>query len=255
MNQSGLHRTIVITGVSRGLGQAMVHEFVRLGHMVCGCARTECEITNLRRTYPAHDFEIVNVASNREVVSWANHVISKHGAPMFVLNNAAVINIKAPLWTVDEHEVSDEIDINIKGPINVIRHFVPAMIAARRGVIVNFTSRWGQSIEKYMTAYCATKWAMVATSRALAEELRKDRIAVVALNPGIVNTAMLQRYLGRSESSPAYPRPDEWARVSVPFILRLSLKDSGRVRKVCCKPASSNGTAHTARRCTYEERV
>src|SRR5271154_5311509 len=104
--------TIVITGVTRGLGRAMVDEFVRLGHRVFGCARTKVQIEELARIYPNHDFQIVDVASDAEVGAWAGRLLRLYGPPDFVLNNAAVINLKASLWEVEDQELSSEIDIN-----------------------------------------------------------------------------------------------------------------------------------------------
>lgn len=153
---------VVITGVTRGLGRAMVDEFVRLGHTVCGCARTRDRIEELTRIYPRHDFQAVDVASDAEVKAWAERLLAEYGPPDFVLNNAAIVNPKASLWEVGDSDFSAEIDINVKGVVNVIRHFVPSMISRRRGVIVNFSSRWGKRFEKQMAPYCATKWAVVA---------------------------------------------------------------------------------------------
>jgi NAD(P)-dependent dehydrogenase (short-subunit alcohol dehydrogenase family) len=228
---------VVITGVTRGLGRAMVNEFVRLGHKVIGCARTRDEIEELSRTYPRHDFKTVDVASDAEVRAWAEHLLKQYGPPDFVLNNAAVINSKASLWDVDSLEFSDEVDINVKGVVNVIRHFAPSMIRHKRGVIVNFTSRWGTKFEKQMAPYCATKWAVVALTRVLAEELEPQGVTAVGLNPGIVRTGMLHKYLGSTTAIDAskYLTPDNWARTAVPYILRLCLKDSGKLRNVSCK--------------------
>jgi NAD(P)-dependent dehydrogenase (short-subunit alcohol dehydrogenase family) len=225
---------IVITGVTRGLGRAMVDEFVRLGHRVSGCARTKEEIQELTRMYPTHDFHTVDVASDAEVRPWAEHVLRQYGPPDFVLNNAAVINLKASLWEVEDREFSYEIDINIKGVANVIRHFVPSMITRKRGVIVNFSSRWGRKFEKQMAPYCATKWAVLALTRVLAEELKSDGVAAIAINPGIVKTRMLQRYLGCTASLDAtsYLTPAEWAKIAVPQILRLRLRDTGMLRNI-----------------------
>jgi NAD(P)-dependent dehydrogenase (short-subunit alcohol dehydrogenase family) len=212
----------------------MVDEFVRLGQTVCGCARTKNKIEELAGMYPGHDFQTVDVASDREVRAWAGRLLDKYGPADYVLNNAAVINSKASLWQVENRDFSDEIDINIKGVVNVVRHFAPAMIRRKRGVIVNFTSRWGKTFEKQMAPYCATKWAVVALTRALADELRPEGVAAVGLNPGIVKTEMLQRYLGdvdRYDES-NYLTPNVWARIAVPLILRLRLKDSGRLRNV-----------------------
>jgi NAD(P)-dependent dehydrogenase (short-subunit alcohol dehydrogenase family) len=221
---------IVVTGVTRGLGRALVDEFVRVGHIVFGCARTASQIGEMNQKYPGHDFQVVDVASDEEVRAWAEHVRKSNIPIDFVINNAAVINLKAPLWKVGAQEFSDEIDINIKGVVNVIRHFVPPMIIRKHGVIVNFTSRWGTKFEKEMAPYCATKWAVVALTRVLAEELRAERVTAVGLNPGIVRTGMLQKYLGTTTvDSSVYPTPLEWAHAAVPYILHLGLKDSGKL--------------------------
>jgi NAD(P)-dependent dehydrogenase (short-subunit alcohol dehydrogenase family) len=150
-----------------------------------------------------------------------------------VLNNAAVINPKAALWRVSNRDFSDEVDINIKGLVNVIRHFTPSMVRRKRGVIVNFTSRWGTSFETNMAPYCATKWAVVALTRVLAEELRPEGVAAIGINPGIIKTGMLQRYLGnKGVDMSNYLSPVEWAKIAVPFILQLRLRDTGKVRNV-----------------------
>lgn len=235
MSRTEFHpSSVVITGVTRGLGRAMTEEFARLGHTVFGCARTTQEIEELASIYPRHNFRTVNVASDAEVRAWAERILAEYGAPDFVIDNAAVINLKASLWEVGERDFSDEIDINIKGVVNVIRHFAPAMIIRQRGVIVNFISRWGKKTEKQMAPYCATKWAIVALTRALADELRPAGVAAVGLNPGIVKTSMLQRYLGYPNipDTFAYPTAAEWAKIAVPAILRLRLKDTGKSKNV-----------------------
>lgn len=154
-------RTILITGVSRGLGRAMTEEFIRLGHIVLGCGRSEKEIAQLRKQFPApNDFAVVDVADDVQVAAWAKRVLKSHGPPDLLLNNAALINRNARLWEVPAKEFSDVIDVNIKGVANVIRHFVPAMIKQGRGVIVNFSSGWGRSTDAEVAPYCATKWAI-----------------------------------------------------------------------------------------------
>jgi NAD(P)-dependent dehydrogenase (short-subunit alcohol dehydrogenase family) len=225
---------VVITGVTRGLGRAMVDEFIRLGHTVFGCARTKVQIDELTRMYPRHVFQTVDVASDAQVKAWAEDLLKKYGPPDFVLNNAAIFNPKAPLWEVGARDFSEEIDINIKGIVNVIRHFVPSMIGRKRGVIVNFSSRWGKNFEKKMAPYCATKWAVVALTRVLAEELKPEGVAAIGLNPGIVRTGMLERYSGNGTTldTSNYLTPADWAKIAVPFILRLRLKDTGKVRKI-----------------------
>jgi NAD(P)-dependent dehydrogenase (short-subunit alcohol dehydrogenase family) len=219
-------RTILITGVSRGLGRAMTEEFIWLGHTVIGCGRSEKEIALLQKQFPPpNDFSVVNVADDSQVAAWAKRILQSHAAPDLLLNNAALINRNAPLWLVPAREFSDVIDLNIKGVANVIRHFVPAMIARRSGVIVNFSSGWGRSTDAEVAPYCATKWAVEGLTQSLAQELPPS-MAAVPLNPGIINTEMLQSCFAGGASS--YPSAAEWAKTAVPFLLKINSTDNGK---------------------------
>jgi len=219
-------KTVVITGANRGLGRAMVEEFARLGHLVIGCGRSRKGIEGLRQRFPkSHDFDVVDVASDEQVRAWARRVLKLRAAPDLLLNNAAIINRNAPLWKVPAEEFSKVVDVNIKGVVNVIRHFVPAMMEQGSGVIVNFSSGWGRSTDAGVAPYCATKWAIEGLTQALAQELPSG-MAAIPLNPGIINTDMLQSCFGHSAS--AYPTAETWAKKAVPFLLGLGPGDNGR---------------------------
>ena len=218
-------KTILITGVSRGLGRAMAEEFIRLGHVVIGCSRSEKEIAQLQKQCSApNDFGLVNVADDSQVAAWAKRVLQPHAAPDLLLNNAALINRNAPLWKVPAREFSEVIDVNVKGVANVIRHFMPAMIRRGRGVIVNFSSGWGRSTDAEVAPYCATKWAIEGLTQALAQELPPG-LAAVPLNPGIINTEMLQSCFAGGASN--YPTAKDWAKTAVPFLLNLNASNNG----------------------------
>jgi NAD(P)-dependent dehydrogenase (short-subunit alcohol dehydrogenase family) len=222
---SGNQKTILITGVSRGCGRALAEEFIRLGHVIIGCGRSEKEIAALQKQFTApNNFSIVDVADDAQVAAWAKKVLASHTAPDLLLNNAALINRTAPLWKVPAREFSDVIDVNIKGTANVIRHFVPAMIQRGRGVIVNFSSGWGRSTDAEVAPYCATKWAIEGLTQSLAQELPSG-FAAVPLNPGIINTDMLRSTFGGSSAS--YPSPEQWAKTAAPFLLKINSADNG----------------------------
>jgi NAD(P)-dependent dehydrogenase (short-subunit alcohol dehydrogenase family) len=220
------NRLVLITGVTRGLGRALAEEFIRLGHPVAGCGRSADAIRQLAEKFgPPHDFQVVNVAADAQVKAWAGRILKSPGPPSLLLNNAAVINLNAPLWQVSAADFDAVIDVNIKGVANVIRHFVPAMIQRGAGVIVNFSSGWGRSTDAEVAPYCATKWAIEGLTQALAQELPPG-LAAVPLNPGIINTEMLRSCFGGSAS--AYPSPTQWAKRAVPFLLQLGPRDNGR---------------------------
>jgi NAD(P)-dependent dehydrogenase (short-subunit alcohol dehydrogenase family) len=219
-------KTVVITGVTRGLGRAMAEEFIRLGHAVLGCGRSEAGLGELRRRFgKSHEFDRVDVAFDEQVQAWVKRLLKSRGAPDLVLNNAGVINRNAPLWKVSCEEFGQVIDVNIKGVANVIRHFVPVMMERGSGVVVNFSSGWGRSTDAEVAPYCATKWAIEGLTQALAQELPAS-VAAIALNPGVINTDMLQSCFGGSAS--AYPSAEQWARKAVPFLLELGPKHNGQ---------------------------
>ncbi len=219
-------RCIVLTGVTRGLGRAMAEEFIARGHTVLGCGRSENELAQLRRRFGApHDFAAVDVTLSDQVQSWARRLLAERQAPDLLLNNAAIINANAPLWKVPAEEFDRLIDINIKGVVNVLRSFVPAMIARRRGVIVNFSSGWGRSTSPEVAPYCASKFAIEGLTQALAQELPRG-LAAIPLNPGIIDTDMLRSCFG--SDAKAYPSAGEWAKRAVPFLLQLGPKDNGQ---------------------------
>ncbi|MGD0207095.1 MAG: SDR family oxidoreductase [Verrucomicrobiota bacterium] len=223
---SANQKLVLITGVSRGLGRALAEEFIRLGHTVLGCGRSEKETGQLRKQFAApHDFAVVDVSADEQVAAWAKRILKSHGAPDLLLNSAGLINRNARLWEIGAQEFSDVIDVNLKGVANVIRHFVPAMVKRRSGVIVNFSSGWGRSTAAEVAPYCATKWAIEGLTQALAQELPPG-MAAVPLNPGIINTDMLRSCFGGSASG--YPTPQEWAKIAVPFLLKLGPSDNGR---------------------------
>jgi len=224
MSKSG--RVIVITGATRGLGRAMTEKFVALGHRVAGCGRSAQHVRELQECHgPAHLFSVVDVRDDRQVATWARQVLEKFGPPDLLLNNAAVINRNARLWEIPADEFDAVVDINIKGVVNVLRHFLPAMVQRQVGVIVNFSSAWGRSTSPEVAPYCATKFAVEGLTKALAQELPRG-MAAIPLNPGIIDTDMLRSCFGSSAAS--YPSPQEWAERAVPFLLQLGPKDNGR---------------------------
>ena len=218
-------RRILITGAGRGLGLAMTEGFIELGHTVIGCSRQAKHVEQLAKRFgPPHRFDAVDVTDDAAVARWAKAVLADGGPPDLLLNNAAIVNQNANLWDVPPDEFSRVIDVNINGIYHVVRHFVPAMIAAGRGVIVNFSSGWGRSTSPEVAPYCATKYAVEGLTLALAQELPSG-MAAVPLNPGIINTDMLQSCFGGDASS--YPSPGEWAKKAVLFLLKLGPRDNG----------------------------
>lgn len=216
-------KIIVLTGASRGLGRAMLEEFLARGHSVAACARTKIT-TESPRANPKL-FASVDVTKPAEIDAWAKSVLDQVGPPDLLINNAALINRSAPLWELTPEEFYPVIDVNIKGVFNIIRAFLPSMISRNRGVIVNFSSGWGRSTSPEVAPYCATKYAIEGLTQALAQELPSG-MAAIPLNPGVIDTDMLRSCFGGSAGS--YPKPATWAKSAVPFLLKLGPSHNGQ---------------------------
>ena len=217
--------TIVITGVTKGFGRALVEQYIKLGHLVIGCGRNVNSIESLSNSYPENtDFQVVDISDQRQVCFWAKDVLNKFGAPDFLLNNAGIINKNAALWDVPEQEFSDVININVKGVYNTIKEFVPHMIRIGKGTVVNFSSGWGRSTSPEVAPYCTSKWAIEGLSKSLAQDLQEGMVSV-ALNPGVIDTNMLRSCW--DENAAMYEKPESWAKRVAPFILNISQKDNG----------------------------
>lgn len=154
----------------------------------------------------------------------AKRLIAEYGTPDLLINNAAIINDLAPFWEIPIQEFDHLIDVNIKGVANVLRHFLPAMIEQKKGIIVNLSSGWGRSTSPGVSSYCASKWAIEGLTRSLAQEL-PNGMAAIPLNPGIIHTEMLEVCYG--EDAANYTTIKDWTQKAVPFLLQLSAADNG----------------------------
>ncbi|KAM7482008.1 hypothetical protein LguiB_006591 [Lonicera macranthoides] len=209
-------RTVLITGVSKGLGKALALEIAKRGHTVIGCSRSQDKLNSLQAELSSssqpessasssdkHLFMPVDVRSNSSVEELARAVMEKKGVPDII----GTINQNNKIWEVPVEEFDTVIDTNIKGIANMLRHFIPLMIEAKQGIIVNMSSGWGRSAAAQVAPYCASKWAVEGLSRSVAKELPSG-VGIVALNPGVINTDMLASCFGNSAS--LYQTPESW---------------------------------------------
>ncbi len=221
---------VLITGVSRGLGRAMALGFKAQGWTVSGCGTNAGALESLAAELgPDHLVLPCDVTKVDQIGEFAGRVIDRFGAPDLLLNNAAIINRNAPLWEVPPDEFSRVIDVNLKGVHLMIHAVLPAMIHRRTGVVVNFSSGWGRSTSPEVAPYCTTKWGIEGMTSALAAELPKG-LAAVALNPGIIDTEMLQLSFG--DAAGGFPKPEPWAKLAVPFLISLGPSHNGRALTV-----------------------
>ena len=219
-------KKILITGCTRGLGRALVDRFTDMGHVVVGCGRTQADIDSLSRKYGApHRFDRIDVSDRDAVQQWAAELAGDNFVPDLLINNGGVINQNAALWEVPADEFDNVINVNVKGVANVLRSFIPFMLPFANGVIVNISSGWGRSVSGEVAPYVCSKWAIEGLTKALAAEIPPG-MAAIPLNPGVVNTALLQSCYGQVAATS--PDANEWSHRAASMLLSLDESQNGQ---------------------------
>ena len=204
----------------------MAIEFNKRGWKVAGGARHAEALEQLEKEFgDLCFFQAFDVSKSEEVENFAQSVEEKLGVPNLLVNNAGIINKNAPLTQISPEEFASVLSINLGGIHNMIRSFVPRMEKRGKGIIVNFSSYWGQSTAPEVGPYCATKWGVEGLTRSLAQELPQG-LATVAFNPGIINTDMLRSCFGDGASS--HENPVDWAKHAVSRLEKIGLPNNGQ---------------------------
>ncbi|HHK5561370.1 TPA: SDR family oxidoreductase [Bacillus thuringiensis] len=226
MQRKEIGKSVIITGVTQGLGRAMVDRFDELGWNIYGCGRSKDKIEELKKQYSKiHDFQVIDVSDSQQVNNWANYILNRHTAPDMIINNASIVNQNAQLWKITAQEFENVMNVNVNGVVNVIRAFVPAMVARKEGIIINMSSSWGREGEAELAPYCASKFAIEGITKSMALELPHG-MAVVTLDPGgSISTPMLKscapQYINES------PTPETWSHKATQYILNITIDKNG----------------------------
>jgi NAD(P)-dependent dehydrogenase (short-subunit alcohol dehydrogenase family) len=173
-------KVAVVTGASRGIGRAIATMLTSAGARVLGCAR-----------HATGEVVACDVTRAADVDRFAADVLHRFGPPDLLVNNAGVV-ARARLEETALESWAAVVDSNLTGTFLVTRAFLGAMRAKGGGRIVNVASISGRQGTAGLTAYCAAKHGVVGLTRALAQEVRAEGIAVNAVCPGSVDTDMLR---------------------------------------------------------------
>ena len=185
--------SILITGASRGLGRALAVACAESGAytrivITCRKDREGLEET-ARRVLQAGAPLCIPALCDAGDAAAAERLRREYG-PVDVLVNNAGISRTGLLTDMSPEEWDEVIRTNLTSVFNTCHAYVPDMVRARRGKILNVSSVWGQAGASCEVAYSASKGGVDAFTRALAKELAPSHIQVNAVAPGMVDTAM-----------------------------------------------------------------
>nr|WP_242866383.1 SDR family oxidoreductase [Clostridium acetireducens] len=200
MSLSG--KVAIITGASRGIGQAIAIEMAKEGANVIinyrkdeeGAKKTEKIIKEnggRGRIYKS------NVAYYNEAKDMIEYVIKEFGKIDILVNNAGVSKVGLFI-DMTEEDWDSIININLKGAFNCCHNVVKYMIYEKKGCIINISSMWGQVGASCEVIYSASKGGINSFTKALAKELGPSNIRVNAIAPGVIDTDM-NKWLSKEE--------------------------------------------------------
>ena len=194
-------KTILITGVSSGMGRALAQEALAAGHRVVGTVRNReaqqaFEALNAQRAFgrllDVTDFEHID-----EVVEEIESTVG----PVDVLVNNAGYGHEGILEESSLEEMRRQFDVNVFGAVAMIKAVLPGMRQRRRGHIINITSMGSFITLPGISYYCGSKFALEGISDTLSKELAPFNIHVTAVAPGSFRTDWAGRSMVRSARS------------------------------------------------------
>lgn len=189
--------TAIVTGASRGIGEATARHLAALGAHVLLAARTGDAIERIAReiaeaggtakTLPT------DMADHRAVAALIGAATDATGRVDLLVNNAGRIDPIARIADSDPDAWSRVIDVNVKGVYHGLRHALPVMQAQGSGTIVNISSGAANSALEGWSHYCASKAAVLRLTGVAQKEAAASGVRVIGLSPGTVATAMQEQ--------------------------------------------------------------
>jgi 3-oxoacyl-[acyl-carrier-protein] reductase len=186
----------IVTGASRGLGEAIAEELAREGYNVIityngNAAKAEAVKARLEKAFGVRveTFKLA-VQNEEEIIVLRKWAEERMGKDLHVLVNNAGIYANVPSDKIESKVFCDIIDVNVKGTFFMNRHFVDLMIANHFGKIINLCSAVGLRAAPGSIAYASSKFAVRGMTQAMALDLGQYNIQVNAIAPGAHKTDM-----------------------------------------------------------------
>ncbi len=195
-------RRAIITGANRGLGREIAEHFVRAGASVLLTARDEKLLAEVRdalmpiaKTGQVIDTLPGDVTDESHCKQAASKLNALPGEALVLVNNAGVYGPKGLIEDVDMADWEQAVRINLLGTVLMCRAVIPLMRLKKYGKIVNLSGGGATNPLPRISAYAASKAAVVRMNETLAEELKDANVDVNAIAPGALNTRLLDEVL------------------------------------------------------------
>ncbi len=181
-----------VTGASKGLGLTLVRLLISLGHKVAATSRSVAELEKVVGTQPGLLPLQVDITKYESVKEAVGKAVEAFGRLDVVVNNAGY-SLFGSMEEVSEAEFRQSLDVNLVGPVNVIRAVMPFLRGQQSGHVINISSLAGYKGYGNAASYCTAKFALVGLSESLAEEVKAFGIKVTVVAPGYFRTSFLDK--------------------------------------------------------------
>lgn len=207
-------KVALITGGGRGIGAAIAVKLAASGAFTVVCGRTQSHIdqTASRISSAGGHAEAIaaDVSDWKSLSALAQKMQQSHGKLDILVNNAGIGGFGGPLHQMPLEKWDAVMNTNLRGVFYAIRAFVPLLVSAEGGHIINISSIAGKNALPNGAAYAASKWGLNGLSYSVAEELRGQKIRVSVICPGSTHTE-LSPHEGKSPDKML--QPDDIAHV------------------------------------------
>jgi NADP-dependent 3-hydroxy acid dehydrogenase YdfG len=189
-----IQQIALVTGAGRGIGAAIASKLAGLGAVVMLCGRykrhLESTANAISQTGGKAKVAVCDITNLHSVESMSRELEQEFGRLDILVNNAGVGGFGGPLHQMPPESWDQVLNTNLRGIYYSVRSFVPMMIRARNGHVINISSLAGKNPLPNGAAYAASKWGLNGLSYSIAEELRPHNIRVSVICPGSVNTEL-----------------------------------------------------------------
>ncbi|MFF8774750.1 SDR family NAD(P)-dependent oxidoreductase [Kitasatospora sp. NPDC015120] len=215
----------LVTGAGRGIGRELAIGLAAEGMAVGLVGRTQETLTDTLKECVRHGSRGVAVAADvtrpgsvREAV----RVVERDLGPVDLLvNNAGQVDhAEVPLWETDVNQWWQVVEVNLRGPYNLLRCVLPGMVRRRRGRVVNLNSGFALRPDGHYTAYATSKGALLQLSDNIADSLAEHHVVILDISPGAVATDM-------TAGMPMFRDTTTWG--SIPYMVAVTV-DAARGR-------------------------
>jgi 3-oxoacyl-[acyl-carrier protein] reductase len=186
----------VITGVSRGIGRATALTLAKRGVRLALLGRPSADHDNTVRQcsehVPTRSFEC-DLANRGEIEAAAARIEDELGSPDIVIHNAAILERGRKVHELDPDDWDRLLAVNLRGPFLLTRALLPGMLTQNRGRLLFISSVSGTIGCPEMAHYGVSKWGLIGLAKSLSEEFRGTELMALSIQPGSVDTAMLEK--------------------------------------------------------------